>query len=31
MPDMMVAAARFTDVMPEPQKRSMVTPEARTS
>jgi hypothetical protein len=23
MPDMMVAAARFTDVMPEPQKRSM--------
>ena len=29
--DMTVAAARFTDVMPEPQKRSSVTPLARTS
>ena len=31
MPDMMVAAARFTVVMPEPQKRSRVTPLARVS
>ena len=28
MPDMMLAAARFTAVMPEPQKRSSVTPLA---
>ena len=31
MPDMICAAARFTVVMPEPQKRSRVTPEAFTS
>ena len=31
MPDMMVDAARLTAVMPEPQKRSRVTPLLRTS
>ena len=31
MPDMMLAAAMFTVVMPEPQKRSSVMPEERTS
>ena len=31
MPDMIWAAARFTVVMPEPQKRSRVMPLARTS
>ena len=31
MPDMICAAARLTVVMPEPQKRSKVTPEERTS
>ena len=31
MPDMMVAAAKFTVVIPEPQKRSRVTPLLRTS
>ena len=31
MPAMMVAAAMFTEVMPEPQKRSRVTPDERTS
>ena len=31
MPDMIWAAARFTDVIPEPQKRSSVTPEALVS
>ena len=31
MPDMIDAAARLTAVMPEPQKRSSVTPLARMS
>ena len=31
MPDMMQAAAKFTAEMPEPQKRSMVTPDDLTS
>ena len=31
MPDMMVEAAKFTAVIPEPQNRSSVTPEERTS
>ncbi len=31
MPDMMVEAAKFTAVMPEPQNRSSVTPWQRTS
>ena len=31
MPAMMDAAAMFTLVMPEPQKRSRVTPEAAVS
>ena len=31
MPDMTWAAARFTALMPPPQKRSSVTPDALTS
>jgi hypothetical protein len=31
VPDMTEAAAKFTEVMPEPQKRSSVTPLALTS
>ena len=31
LPDMIEAAPRFTVVMPEPQKRSRVTPDAFTS
>ncbi len=31
MPALMVEAAKFTAVMPEPQKRSSVTPLERTS
>ncbi len=31
MPDMIDAAAMLMEVIPEPQKRSRVTPEERTS